>query len=292
MLRMAHRIATANRIAFCGSGEHTQQQLTKTWEWMRDQISTSTVLIADNVWQFAEESPKEHWDHFKDFPGCIPFCNKLFVEWNGEDSGHQAQVGCLMLTEKVTEKLMSSDHIEILKGVDTVVAMYFSMFCGGSLHAFMDEAVLRITKTHEQLPMFARSINDRTATPDIEALNSLSVVPMLAISLANCKNVARRDATDVEGPDVKWIRRQKAPTIKYHVLDINPMKEVLRTEGGSETNGLKKALHICRGHFATYTADKPLFGNIVGTVWKPAHVRGDIKQGAVVKDYSVSPPVK
>jgi len=289
---MAHRIATANQVAFCGSGEHTERQLFDTWQWMQQQVSNSTVVIADNVQQFADGSPREQWDHFKDFPGCVPFCNTLFIEWNGEDSGQVSQMGCLMLTEKVTASHIHGDTIGILDGVDTIVAMYFSMFCGGRLHVFMDEAVLRITSTYEQLPMFARSINDPLATPSIDELNSLSVVPMLSVSLANCKNVKRVDATDSEGPSAKWIRRQKAPTIRYHVLDINPMREVLRTEGGSETNGLKKALHICRGHFATYTADKPLFGNIVGTVWKPAHVRGDIKQGAVVKDYSVSPPVK
>lgn len=111
---------------------------------------------------------------------------------------------------------------------------------------------------------------------------------LLTVAFMNCKNVVRHDVTESEGPAAKWIRRMKAPTIRYHVLDINPMKEVLTTEGGLEHNGLKKALHICRGHFATYTEERPLFGRITGTFWKPAHVRGSIEHGAVVKDYRVS----
>lgn len=54
--------------------------------------------------------------------------------------------------------------------------------------------------------------------------------------------------------------------------------------------GLRKALHLVRGHFATYTPDKPLFGRITGTVWKPSHVRGDAAEGIVAKDYRVKAP--
>lgn len=65
------------------------------------------------------------------------------------------------------------------------------------------------------------------------------------------------------------------------------MKKVLRTEGQSETTGLKRALHICRGHFAHYGDDKPLFGKYTGTFWRPMHARGKVEQGVVVKDYKI-----
>ena len=76
----------------------------------------------------------------------------------------------------------------------------------------------------------------------------------------------------------------------YKTLAIEPMKAVLSSEGGVTTNGLKRALHICRGHFATYTADKPLFGHFVGTVWRPMHTRGNKKHGEVKKDYRIEAP--
>lgn len=47
------------------------------------------------------------------------------------------------------------------------------------------------------------------------------------------------------------------------------------------------ALHTVRGHFATYTADAPLFGKLVGTYWKPATIRGSDQHGQVIKDYDV-----
>jgi len=111
---------------------------------------------------------------------------------------------------------------------------------------------------------------------------------VLAISLINCKNVAQRDSTNIEGPSEKWLRRKKAPVIRYHTLDIQPMREVLKTEGRISENGLHKAMHLCRGHFAHYSEDKPLFGKYAGTFWKPQHVRGKAENGIVLKDYSVA----
>ena len=76
------------------------------------------------------------------------------------------------------------------------------------------------------------------------------------------------------------------------ILEIGAIKDVLRAEGDAAANGLRKALHICRGHFATYTENNPLFGKLKGTFWKPAHVRGSIEDGIVDKDYRVSPKAK
>lgn len=47
------------------------------------------------------------------------------------------------------------------------------------------------------------------------------------------------------------------------------------------------ALHTVRGHFATYTADAPLFGKLVGTYLKRATIRGSDRHGEVIKDYEV-----
>lgn len=112
---------------------------------------------------------------------------------------------------------------------------------------------------------------------------------LLAISFMHCKNV--RHVEKVPKVDEKFLRATgKKPRVRYYTLEIYPMREVLRRDGNVEANGLAKALHICRGHFATYTADKPLFGRVVGTVWRDAHVRGKAEHGVVVKDYAVKAP--
>lgn len=111
----------------------------------------------------------------------------------------------------------------------------------------------------------------------------------LAVAFLHCKNV-----TTVEEPVSRQERRErqrrKEPGIRFHTLRIEPMTEVLRREGRSDEVGLAHALHICRGHFATYTEEKPLFGKATGTFWRPDHVRGNAARGAVLKDYDVRAP--
>lgn len=117
-------------------------------------------------------------------------------------------------------------------------------------------------------------------------------VVSFAIGLCHCKNVKQIDqVADISALGKKWFKRNGNPQFTYKVLQIGDVKH--RSSSGSDSQGgepcTPKSLHIVRGHFATYTAEKPLFGHIVGTVWKPAHARGDIKAGAVVKDYSFKP---
>lgn len=119
---------------------------------------------------------------------------------------------------------------------------------------------------------------------------------LLANAFAHCKNVKISEMPPEPQRPLKNSQKrrgvQQVPHYSYHVLDIEPMKEVLRTEGQSEKTGLTRALHICRGHFATYTDEKPLFGRVTGTFWKPMHVRGSIKAGIAAKDYNVLKPKK
>jgi hypothetical protein len=116
------------------------------------------------------------------------------------------------------------------------------------------------------------------------------VLPLqLAVSFMHCKNVEKREMVPRYIERKPWQKKHGRPLVRYHVLDIDPMRKVLRDEGGSEETGLKRALHICRGHFAHYPDG--LFGRGESeTVWRPQHIRGSAKQGAVVKDYNVKAP--
>lgn len=78
--------------------------------------------------------------------------------------------------------------------------------------------------------------------------------------------------------------------MSYYVLNIDPMKEILRTEGRSQTTGLKNALHICRGHFADYRDGRGLFRKHKGVFWVSQHTRGSVTEGVVLKNHAVQAP--
>lgn len=121
---------------------------------------------------------------------------------------------------------------------------------------------------------------------DSQFIGSLLTIIALGLSFTHCKNVTSVSAT-AGIPSDKWHRRTKTPKVRYYVLAIDHLRQILKRDGQLETNGLGVALHICRGNFAHYTADNPLFGKYEGTFWRPAHVRGNEKRGRVLKDYSV-----
>lgn len=111
----------------------------------------------------------------------------------------------------------------------------------------------------------------------------------LALSFMHCRNVKVLTETPPPKLSKKYEKKTGRPLIKYRVLQIDHMKQVLEREGGASTQGLKKALHICRGHFKHYGRDGKglLFGKYTATVWIPMHTRGSQEEGVVVKDYDV-----
>jgi hypothetical protein len=124
----------------------------------------------------------------------------------------------------------------------------------------------------------------------IGTISALLHVPLLTIAFMHCKNIEMIDAPMGEYEPPKWCRRMKVGEVQYKTLRIEPVRKILEGEGNIGHNGIKKALHICRGHFAEYTKEKPLFGRVVGRVFRPAHVRGTLEQGRVEKNYEVEPP--
>lgn len=109
----------------------------------------------------------------------------------------------------------------------------------------------------------------------------------LFVKLLNCKNIS---SSKVE-PDAKLkkraLKRGKQDVYSYHILELTPFNKNSNSgeEGGS--SGIKKRVHLCRGHFREYTEEKPLFGKYSGLFWVESHVRGRENVGFVDKDYHI-----
>jgi hypothetical protein len=118
-------------------------------------------------------------------------------------------------------------------------------------------------------------------------INNASLVYRSLLAFTHAKGTTFRD---VRAPaKLQQSRRRKGRPFKiqHKVLVIGDGKPM---SGGAQGGGVEgKALHIARGSFATYSAEKPLFGHYVGTVWRPMHVRGSRDYGEVQKQYKVEP---
>ena len=106
----------------------------------------------------------------------------------------------------------------------------------------------------------------------------------------HCKNVEFKTINPHAKLSKKHKKRTGSDLIRYHVLDIDPLRKLFeKYKTGAETN-LRRALHLCRGHFKTFTEDAPLFGRHSGTFWWTQQVRGVKESGTILKDYRVSAP--
>ncbi|HEX2274928.1 MAG TPA: hypothetical protein VHG90_13730 [Acidimicrobiales bacterium] len=122
----------------------------------------------------------------------------------------------------------------------------------------------------------------------MELLDNQLIPVLFAISLMHCRNVTLRTVEPAQSLSRKAQRRSGHPLLRYQVLEISPMRRILETEGAAMTKGLGHALHICRGHFKTYTRKAPLFGKHVGRYWWSDVARGTPARGVVTSDYRVT----
>lgn len=114
---------------------------------------------------------------------------------------------------------------------------------------------------------------------------------LLAMSFLHCRNVLT-DPEPNRPPKLlrAYQKRHGVDMVRFHTLQIEPMRKVLADAGAESATGLHKALHIARGHFRDYSEGRGLFGKLHGIFWVDSHVRGRSSEGTVFKDYNVNAP--
>lgn len=120
------------------------------------------------------------------------------------------------------------------------------------------------------------------------AMDDVVGVILFLLAMLHVKNVEL-----VERVVPRQLRRQaeregRPPYLKVKELVIEPLRRTVRLmqEAQRENPGQPVPLHLCRGHFKTYTPEKPLLGRHVGTYWWEPHLRGDEHVGVVVHDHA------
>jgi hypothetical protein len=284
-------------------------------------IDKVPVIVADEVaaYVYSQEEPLSfrEWDWAKDFPNTAPPFGQFFIEWHrpttilrSRESWNQPgyeiedvilkRNGVLfMAAKRETAKECPLDGL-----TDQSVDYEHWMTCiafGETPHEGNAEVGIvggLLIDRHGQVvgkPMVSdnnKGLVDEMKRKGWGSIFRTIIGPaLLAITFMHCKSGAHlEEVVPPERLNRARVRRGKKPLVRHHTLVIDGLKELLRREGGIEQHGLKRALHLCRGHFATYSAEKPLLGHFVGTVFRSAHMRGHKKHGVVTKDYEVKGP--
>ena len=105
-----------------------------------------------------------------------------------------------------------------------------------------------------------------------------------ALLLLGCKNIETEKIFPPETLNKKRLKHHKQPLFSYHTLVLKP---VGKKQESIPRHLWENRIHLCRGHFKTYTMENPLFGKITGRFWWQPAVRGRNRDGIVMKDYEV-----
>jgi hypothetical protein len=140
--------------------------------------------------------------------------------------------------------------------------------------------------------LWVGSIDDRTVTASLEdgspigeAMNYYSFIAAISLSLASAKNARWVEST----PNRSTRRRNPSVAgIRFRHIEID-MGKPKRTGDQRQTEAHGVPWHHRRGHWAHYSADRPLFGRKGqhGWYWRPYTEVGDKAHGEIVQDYSV-----
>ena len=244
------------------------------------------VILANNVAEYFETlGETKHWDLMKDFPNLAPQFPTYWIEYHWQikslhASLRRARIGVLVTGLNPTKappevREHIPDGTRWILGCD-IYAEHDMPGKSAYRQIPMGRVVFWVGETGDQVAPPKSQFMDLGADPDLSAAGVfIFVIPaLLTICFLHCKNV--KVVENKVDPALARKQREKLgfPPTKYKTLVIEPLKEILRTQGGAHETGLKKAMHICRGHFADYTGGKGLFGKYHGKFWIPSTVRG------------------
>lgn len=285
------------------SGEHR--------DWFRNAAADATCLVADAIAVHYHSSEQIEWAS-SDYPYARMPWNRTFVEFECPKETRTSE-GVFDLSTKVSgsvqigimcqramniaernaviayQKIPREHRDKILGCDDFVIAKLCSaangcprLLPGAGFWMLRSDGF--VEDTLFSLPDIGISRQQHS-----QAYLSWCTPAFLAFTFANCSNVKLQDVTEQEQPPEKIRRRLKLPETKRYTLNICGHSAVQRQNSPGSSQGIMP-FHLCRGHFATYTTDRPMFGNpkLVGRFWHPPHTRGKKERGEIIKDYAIT----
>jgi len=250
------------------------------------------VLQLDNVADYYfTNSDQEYWDLSRDFPNLAPPFEVFWCEHKMPRVIHSAEAGDTQMKDLVQNgrigvlmAALTPDQVGVAQGElpeNAKWILWAELFIdygirgttadgahGATFFAIDAEGRLIV---RPWLQTFAGAEHNEHIKNYITFFHP----SLLAVSFLHCKNVKLVENKVHPPLAKKYHKRHGVEPCAYKTLVIEPLKQILRSEGGhGNGNGLAKAMHICRGHFKDYREGRGLFGKYHQLVWHPSVIRG------------------
>lgn len=216
----------------------------------------------------------------KDYVARLPFPS-VWLEWKDEAMGRD--VACLIEeANPIQHRDAKSGGLHVLLYTipeDSIRPKLHPM--SGVVDVDDDGTV-----THVEFGTVVPSGYDEKTLDEFQRITDLYLhTAFTALGLVNCNNVTTKE---------ERLRLRRSGTQKRRGMAATEVRyrTIVLPGGGSEPDGRgghrATAIHRVRGHFKTYTAERPLMGRGVGTYWWGWQVRGSAALGAVESDYRLT----
>lgn len=241
-----------------------------------------------------DNTDDEHWSVM-----CCMFINERkpqaagFFELRITRAGHVIDPGRLKVYPEAGDRIMGWHRSQRDDDVDIsdIIDDYEQEAAGLSGTARDEYRRLKIAELEERKAIVEAEVGElkQRALDLVGDGLRIGVLPplLLAHSLLGCKNVETEEHRPAGKLARAAVKRREKPLTTYKTLLIRPMGGRAEAEQRIALGNGHTALHLVRGHFKTFTAERPLFGTRVGTYWWSPNVRGSADEGVVVKDYKV-----
>lgn len=263
----------------------------------------------NNVVRWIEENPGEFKKIIEEMKLVPPF-EKMVLCWKREGLHFRLNVATFQLKDG-TESMGFIDHYypdykdDILEKTDNDigwVSQVVQQIGGQEQGEGEDFYVTAYSTTYYDQSGYAYPISTGSVRDEVDIIAEMLDVEidafmfndMLEPLFASCAFMHCRNVEVIDEPLTRQQKRfKKRQAVKgrnvtyFNILDLYPFKKQIVKDGDSISTGVRRAMHMVRGHFATYTDEAPLFGHTTGSIWKPAHVRGHQSEGKIVKDYRI-----
>lgn len=259
------------------------------------------VILMDNVSKYFYESEQEYWDLRDDFPNLAPpypafWCECKMVKTIHSKEKGDTDVAALVPHGRLGVLIHGIDPASC-KGEGIPANARWILWC----ELFIDYGQRGIAATGPHGSTFLcvdgegaiierpwmQSLADENDADIMKGYMTFFNPAFLAMSFLHCKNVTVEDNSVPKPLAKKYHARTGQWPTRYKTLVIEPLQTILRGEGRSDSVGVQKALHICRGHFRDYREGRGLFGKYHQLVWQPSIVRGTKGKSAPPREIEV-----
>lgn len=259
-----------------------------------DSVKVRADVAADLYWQ----SPQEVWLPDKDYPPMrLPYPH-MWIEWeqprkwlsgkrvvSQDDPLFDTQMGILLSDLEIPNDrvLFNTSEFNVAAPRKAHSAIQFHAFGmkAGRAIVFPFMGLVYLGEAGRQIMQVQYLGPDSHTT--VSMLDPKIQPGLLAVGLMNCRNVTINEVTSPVPIGRK--QRRRNPGVTYRTINVPG-----HAGGETSNNGMRGpgvAMHRVRGHFKTFTSERPLLGQHVGTYWWGWQVRGKAELGTVVSDYRI-----